>query len=66
MYKNVYNMSKDKMVSIRIPEMLINDYKKFCEENTFTLSKRLRKLMETDLERWRSYKDKKKETDSLE
>jgi len=59
-------MSKDKMVSIRIPEMLINDYKKFCEENTFTLSKRLRKLMETDLERWRSYKDKKKETDSLE
>lgn len=66
MYKNVYNMSKDKMVSIRIPEVLINDYKKFCEENTFTLSKRLRKLMETDLERWRSYKDKKKETDSLE
>lgn len=59
-------MSKDKMVSIRIPEVLINDYKKFCEENTFTLSKRLRKLMETDLERWRSYKDKKKETDSLE
>ena len=51
------------MMSLRIPEVLIEEYKKFCEENSFTMSKRLRKLMETDLERWRKYQyDKKKES----
>jgi hypothetical protein len=61
-------MSKDRMMSLRIPEVLIEEYKKFCEENSFTMSKRLRKLMETDLERWRKYQyDKKKsETQSPE
>ena len=54
-------MSKDKMMSLRLPEVLINEYKKFCEENSFTMSKRLRKLMENDLDRWRKYQyDKKK------
>jgi hypothetical protein len=58
-------MSKDKMMSLRLPEILINEYKKFCEENSFTMSKRLRKLMENDLDRWRKYQyDKKKESSS--
>lgn len=55
-------MPKDKMMSLRLPEILINEYKKFCEENSFTMSKRLRKLMELDLERWSKYQyDKRKE-----
>jgi hypothetical protein len=55
-------MPKDRMMSLRMPEILIEEYKKFCEENSFTMSKRLRKLMESDLERWRKYQyDKKKE-----
>jgi hypothetical protein len=58
-------MPKDKMMSLRLPEILINEYKKFCEENSFTMSKRLRKLMENDLDRWRKYQyDKKKESTS--
>ena len=58
-------MAKDRMMSLRIPEVLIEEYKKFCEENSFTMSKRLRKLMESDLERWRKYQyDKKKDPKS--
>ena len=26
-------MSKDRMMSLRMPEILINEYKKFCEEH---------------------------------
>lgn len=55
---------KDTMISLRIPEVLINEYRKFCEENTFTVSKRLRKLMENDLDNWRKYKHEKKKTDT--
>ena len=57
-------MAKDRMMSLRIPEVLIEEYKKFCEENSFTMSKRLRKLMETDLERWRKYQYDKKKSES--
>jgi hypothetical protein len=61
-------MAKDRMMSLRIPEVLIEEYKKFCEENSFTMSKRLRKLMENDLDRWRKYKydQKKSESQSTE
>jgi hypothetical protein len=47
-------MSKDKMFSLRIPEKLLEDYRKFCEENSINISKRLRKFMERDLEVWKS------------
>ena len=57
-------MAKDKMMSLRIPEVLIEEYKKFCEENSFTMSKRLRKLMENDLDRWRKYKYDQKKSES--
>ena len=57
-------MAKDKMMSLRIPEILIEEYKKFCEENSFTMSKRLRKLMENDLDRWRKYKYDQKKSES--
>jgi hypothetical protein len=44
---------KDKMFSLRIPEKLLEDYRKFCDENSINISKRLRKFMERDLEIWR-------------
>ena len=47
-------MSKDKMFSLRIPEKLLEDYRKFCEENSINISKRLRKFMERVLEVWKS------------
>ena len=47
--------AKDKMLTLRMPESLLDEYKNFCEENSFTVSKRLRKLMEADLEKWRKY-----------
>jgi len=43
---------KDKMFSLRIPEELLENYKKFCDENSFNISKRLRKFMERDIELW--------------
>lgn len=53
-------MPKEKMMSLRIPGVLMDEYKKFCEDNSFTMSKRIRKLMEIDLERWRKYINDKK------
>lgn len=51
-------MSKDKMFSLRVPEKLLEEYRKFCEENSINISKRLRKFMERDLEVWRSKNQK--------
>lgn len=48
--------SKDKMFSIRIPDKLIDDFRKMCDENSWMMSKRLRKLMEADITRWVKYK----------
>ena len=45
--------AKDKMFSLRIPDKLLEEYRKFCEENSINISKRLRKFMERDLEIWR-------------
>ena len=46
--------AKDKMFSLRVPEKLLEDYKKFCDENSINISKRLRKFMERDIELWKS------------
>jgi hypothetical protein len=46
--------AKDKMFSLRVPEKLLEDYKKFCDENSINISKRLRKFMERDIEIWKS------------
>ena len=43
----------DRLFNLRLPDTLYCDYKRFCEENSFTMSKRLRRLMEADMERWR-------------
>lgn len=48
---------KDKMFSLRIPEKLLEEYRKFCDENSINISKRLRRFMEQDLEKWRARKN---------
>lgn len=56
---------KDKILNFRVPEKFLNEYKEFCEKNSFILSKRIRKLMESDLERWKKFikeKEKKENT----
>jgi hypothetical protein len=50
--------AKDKMFSLRVPEKLLEDYRKFCDENSINISKRLRKFMERDLEIWRDRQKK--------
>lgn len=47
-------MAKDKMFSLRVPEKLLEDYRKFCDENSINISKRLRRFMENDLIKWRA------------
>lgn len=51
--------NKDRMLTIRIPDKLLEEYKEFCEENSINLSKRLRKFIERDLEPWRIKKQKR-------
>ncbi len=48
--------NKNKMITLRLPEKLINDYKIFCQENSLNVSNRIRKYMEKDLENWKSKK----------
>ncbi len=48
--------AKNKMFSLRVPDKLLEEYRKFCEENSINISKRLRKFMERDLESWRAKK----------
>ena len=43
----------DKMFSLRIPEKLLEEYRKFCDEHSINISKRIRKFMERDIESWR-------------
>jgi hypothetical protein len=49
--------AKDTLFSMRLPSKLLNEYRKFCEENSINVSKRLRKFMERDLEIWRIKKE---------
>lgn len=48
--------AKNKMISLRLPDILISEYKKFCYENSLNVSNRIRKYMEKDLENWKSKK----------
>lgn len=59
-------MVRNKLLNVRIPEQLLNDYKQLCEEGSFTLSKRIRRLMELDIEKWKKFKqqDSKKDSNS--
>ena len=50
---------KDKILSIRISEKLLEEYKQFCDENSMNFSKRIRKFMEKDVENWKLLKIQK-------
>jgi hypothetical protein len=45
--------AKDKMFSLRLPGKLLDEYRKFCDDNSINISKRLRKFMERDLDNWK-------------
>jgi hypothetical protein len=45
--------AKDKMFSLRLPEKLLDEYRKFCDDNSINISKRIRRFMERDLEMWK-------------
>jgi len=49
-------MAKDKTFSMRVPDKMLEEYKKMCDDNSWIVSKRLRKLMEADLLRWQKYR----------
>lgn len=53
---------KDKLLNVRVPDSLMQEYKQFCDEGSFTLSKRIRRLMELDLEKWRKFKQESKKS----
>lgn len=54
--------AKDKMFSLRLPDKLLEDYRKFCDENSINISKRIRKFMERDLEAWKIRNQKNNST----
>jgi len=58
------NMIRNKLLNVRIPESLLQEYKQFCEEGSFTLSKRIRRLMELDIEKWKKFKQENAKRDS--
>ena len=52
MYSKTYTIMKNKkgiMINIRINNSLKDRFKKHCDKNGFSLSKRLRILMESDI-----------------
>lgn len=53
--KNKYKQmaTKDRIFGIRVSEKLLEEYQKFCDENSMNASKRIRKYMENDIAAWR-------------
>jgi hypothetical protein len=41
--------NKEIMINIRVNEKLRNDYKEYCKTNGYSLSKRIRILLENDI-----------------
>jgi hypothetical protein len=49
---------KDRIFGIRVSEKLLEEYQKFCDENSMNASKRIRKYMENDIAAWRKRQQK--------
>ena len=43
-------MEKDKQMIVRVSESLKNKFEKHCEENGYSISKRLRLLIQSDIQ----------------
>lgn len=55
-----------KNLNIKIDSELYDDYKSFCEENTFNLSERIRQFISIDMKLNKLDKDSIKELKKLE
>jgi hypothetical protein len=47
---------KHRLFVIRISEQLLEDFQKFCDDNSMNASKRIRKYIENDVEAWKKRK----------
>ena len=50
------NKKKEDNIRIRIDSELKNRYQEYCDENGFSISKRIRLLLEKDLEKKTDYR----------
>ena len=49
--------AKDKTFTIRLPEKLLEEFQKFCDDNSMNASKRVRRYMENDIASWKKRKN---------
>ena len=49
---------KDRIFGIRVSEKLLEEFQKFCDDNSMNASKRIRKYMENDIAAWRKRQQK--------
>ena len=54
-------MVRNKLLNVRVPEKLLSEYKQLCEEGSFTMYKRIKRLKELDLEKWKNFKKQNKD-----
>jgi len=47
---------RTRLMNIRLTETLYSEYQLFCEEGSFSMSKRLRRLMQLDMQKWKKFK----------
>jgi hypothetical protein len=50
---------KNRLLNLRVPDDFLKEYQEFCEKNSISVSKRIRRLMELDLEKWKKYQIEK-------
>jgi predicted DNA binding CopG/RHH family protein len=51
---------KDRAFTIRLTSELLDDYKKLCDEYSINMTKRIRKIIEMDVEAWKNKKNQQK------
>ncbi len=50
---------KNRLINIRVPDDFYKEYQDFCQKNSISVSKRIRRLMELDIEKWKKYQIEK-------
>lgn len=49
-------MKKEKNMIIRLPEQLLSEYKSMCEESGYSMSKRIRNYISSEIKKFRDEK----------
>lgn len=49
-------MKKEKNIIVRLPEELLSEYKNLCEENGYSMSKRIRSYILNEIKKWKNEK----------